>query len=117
MIIVNNSYFQIIPNGFDYGTGEGASLHCIDIFNEIGKLIRQLEGLPLTVSSVQGVSPVLRYCDVIPPLSRTYVDKKKQRKTKGNCILAPTEDEIKIAPGFVEPIEGIYFCNLRSAHY
>lgn len=80
---------------------------CIDSFNEVGKLIRQLDGLPLTVSSVQGVSPVLRFADVIPPLSRTHVDKKKQRKTKGNCLMAPAEDEVRIAPGFVEPIEGL----------
>lgn len=59
------------------------------------------------MSSVQGISPVLRYADAIPPLSRTHVDNKKQRKCKGNCVLAPTEDEIRIAPGFVEPIEGL----------
>lgn len=74
----------------------------------MGKLIRQLEGLPLTVSSVQGISPVLRYADVVPPLSRTHVDNKKQRKTKGNCIMAPADEEMKIAPGLVEPIEGVY---------
>lgn len=98
-----------MPIGFEYGTGEGASLCCIDSFNEVGKCIRELEGLPLTVSSVQGVSPVLRYADVIPPLSRTHVDNKKQRKIKENCILAPTEEKIKIAPGLVEPIEGMFF--------
>jgi len=74
----------------------------------MGKIIRQLEGLPLTVSSVQGISPVLRYADVIPPLSRTHVDNKKQRKTKGNCIMAPTDEEMRIAPGLVQPIEGVY---------
>lgn len=105
----NHNLFQIVPIGFDYGTGEGASLACIDSFIEIGKAIRQLEGLPLIVNSVQGVSPVLRYTDAVPPLSRTYVDMKKQQKFKGNCILAPIENEIKIAPGFVEPIEGILF--------
>lgn len=97
----------LVPIGFDYGTGEAASLCCIDNFNDVGKLIRQLEGLPLTVSSVQGISPVLRYADVIPPLSRTHVDNKKQKKTKGNCIMAPTDEEMKIAPGLVEPIEGV----------
>jgi len=96
-----------VPIGFDYGTGEEASLCCIDSFNEVGKSIRQLEGLPLIVNSVQGVSPVLRYADVIPPLSRTHIDNKKQKKTKGNCTLAPSDDKIKIAPGLVEPIEGI----------
>lgn len=101
-----------MPLRFDYGTGEGASLYCIDSFNEVGKIIRQLEGLPLTVSSVQGISPVLRYADVIPPLSRTHLDNKKVRKTKGNCILAPTDDEIKIAPGYVEPIEGMCCLNV-----
>lgn len=65
----------------------------------------------MTISSVQGISPVLRYSDVIPPLSRTHVDNKKQRKTKGNCILAPTEEDIKIAPGLVEPIEGMHQVN------
>jgi len=100
--------FQVVPIGFDYGTGEAASLCCIDNFNDVGKLIRQLEGLPLTVSSVQGISPVLRFADVIPPLSRTHTDNKKQRKTKGNCVMAPTDEEIKITPGLVEPIEGVY---------
>jgi U3 small nucleolar RNA-associated protein 22 len=98
-----------VPIGFEYGTGEAASLCCIDTFNEVGKSIRSLEGLPLTVNSVQGISPVLRYADVIPPLSRTHVDNKKKRKTKGNCILTPTDEEIKIAPGLVEPIEGMLF--------
>lgn len=101
-----------MPVGFDYGTGEGASLCCIDSFNEVGKSIRQLEGLPLVVNSVQGISSVLRFADVIPPLSRTHVDNKKLRKTKGNCIMAPTDEETKIAPGFVKPIEGIFFFTL-----
>lgn len=61
------------------------------------------------MNSVQGVSPVLRYADVIPPLSRSHVDNKKQKNTKGSCFLAPTEEEIKIAPGFVKPIEGMNF--------
>jgi len=60
------------------------------------------------VSSVQGVSSVLRYTSVIPPLSRTHVDNKKQRKTNGNCTLLPIENEMKIVPGLVEPIEGKY---------
>lgn len=104
---------QILPIGFEYGTGENASLCCIDSFNELGKTIRQLEGLPLTVNSVQGISPVLRYADVIPPLSRTHMDNTKKKNTKGNCILAPTQDEIKIALGFVEPIEGVYYIIFR----
>lgn len=106
-----------MPIGFDYGTGEGASLCCIDSFNEVGKIIRQLEGLPLTVNSVQGISPVLRYTDVIPPLSRTHMDSKKKKNIKGNCILAPIEEEIKIALGFVEPIEGIKFLILVIVKY
>ncbi|XP_050522298.1 nucleolar protein 6 [Daktulosphaira vitifoliae] len=94
------------PIGFEYGTGEDASMRCIDSFNEVGKAIRELDGLPLTVTSVQGVSPVLRYTDVIPPLSRSHTDEKRIKNTKGNCVLAST-DEMKIVPGYVQPIEGI----------
>ncbi|XP_050422991.1 nucleolar protein 6 [Adelges cooleyi] len=103
--VLNNPF--ITPIGFEYGTGESASMHCIDNFNEVGKAIRELEGLPLIVNSVQGVSAVLRYADVIPPLSRSHADDKKTKKTKGKCVLASTDDELKIAPGFVQPIEGI----------
>lgn len=100
-----------MPIGFDYGTGEGASLRCIDSFNEIGEAIRKLENLPLTVNSVQGISPVLRYTDVIPPLSRTYMHTKIQKNTRGSCLLTPTEAEMKAGPGYitgyVKPIEGM----------
>lgn len=101
-----------MPIGFDYGTGEGASLCCIDSFNEIGNAIRQLKNLPLTVNSVQGISPVLRYTDVIPPLSRTYMHNNKiQTNTRGSCVLPPPEAEMQARPGYitgyVKPIEGM----------
>lgn len=48
-----------------YGTGEEANVLVIRSFDTLSKMLRGLSDLPLTVTSVQGVSPIFRYTEVV----------------------------------------------------
>lgn len=46
---------------------EARSLEIIKVFDEVAKCLRSLNDLPLSIVSVQGISPVFRYCDIDLP--------------------------------------------------
>ena len=45
-------------------SGEEENLAVIQAYTNLSKSLRQLDKLPLTITSVQGVSPVFRYAEV-----------------------------------------------------
>ncbi|XP_022104719.1 nucleolar protein 6-like [Acanthaster planci] len=49
------------------GTGEEENMTLVQAYNEVCKDLRGLKGFPLVMTSVQGISPVLRYTEVFPP--------------------------------------------------
>uniref|UniRef100_A0A2R5L987 Nucleolar protein 6 n=1 Tax=Ornithodoros turicata TaxID=34597 RepID=A0A2R5L987_9ACAR len=55
------------PQRAPYGTGEETNLIVIKTYDEFSKQLRKLSDLPLEVSSVQGISAVLRSTEVFPP--------------------------------------------------
>uniref|UniRef100_A0A8D0GV09 Nucleolar protein 6 n=1 Tax=Sphenodon punctatus TaxID=8508 RepID=A0A8D0GV09_SPHPU len=48
------------------GTGEEAMLRIVRSYDDLSRKLWNLEGLPLTVTAVQGTHPALRYTDVTP---------------------------------------------------
>ncbi|XP_059610144.1 nucleolar protein 6 [Phlebotomus argentipes] len=51
---------------------EMMSLHVIQEFDALGKILRSLEDLPLEITGVQGTSAVFRYCDPIENFPNGY---------------------------------------------
>lgn len=51
----------------DSGTGEEAMVSIVCSYDDLSRKLWNLEGLPLTVTAVQGVHPALRYTDVSVP--------------------------------------------------
>lgn len=49
------------------GTGEEAMVSIVCSYDDLSRKLWNLEGLPLTVTAVQGVHPALRYTDVSVP--------------------------------------------------
>ncbi|XP_038078124.1 nucleolar protein 6-like [Patiria miniata] len=49
------------------GTGEEENVTVLQVYNELSKDLRGLKGFPLVMTSVQGISPTLRYTEVFPP--------------------------------------------------
>lgn len=95
----------MIPNGFDYGTGEEAARHVIDAYDKLTKQLRAISDLPLDISSIQGVSPVFRFCDVFPPLAGYHASGKETIIDEGkSCLLL--KDKLFKAPRYTAPVEG-----------
>lgn len=75
---VPNICMHYVANQFDVAirtrsikendTGEGRALKAIHTFDELSKEMRNITSIPLTITTVLGVDPVFRYCDLETPL-------------------------------------------------
>ncbi|GIY22546.1 nucleolar protein 6 [Caerostris darwini] len=74
------------PDFPSYGTGEEAHLAVMKSFNSLSNELRGLNGLPLLISSVQGVSPSFRHSEVFPPLSVTHIGNSKNTFVSGHFL-------------------------------
>ena len=70
----------------EYGTGEEALNSIIVSLEELVKKVRQIKKLPLSVSSLQGISPAFRGADVWP-----QVPVKEDSETPGIRAVTPHE--------------------------
>ncbi|KAL0192859.1 hypothetical protein M9458_011155, partial [Cirrhinus mrigala] len=86
----------------DHTTGEEESLEVVQSYDDLSKKLWQLEGLPLSITSVQGAHQALRYTQVFPPvpvkLDYWFFDKKK-----GGLGVIPKES--KPCPYYITPIK------------
>ncbi|XP_066994077.2 nucleolar protein 6 isoform X2 [Anabrus simplex] len=98
---------QVLPPSISYGTGEEQTLALLHSFDGLAKQLRQVKDIPLDVSSVQGISPVFRFCEVFPPIAAD-VSIKRVQKYVGNTLLL-TEDLLKHnrVPAWIPPIEAV----------
>lgn len=94
----------MIPEGFEYGTGEEACNSVIQSYDRLAKQLRELPDMPLDVSSVQGVGPVFRGADVFPPLARTGRPQAKAGVQGSSCWLLASN--LGKAPEYITPVEG-----------
>ncbi|XP_055936772.1 nucleolar protein 6-like [Argiope bruennichi] len=89
---------MILSSDFSpYGTGEEAHMAIMQSFNALCKQLRNLNGLPLLIASVQGVSPSFRFSEVFPPLSVMHKNDPKVTYVDGH-ILKLHEGSIGVPP-------------------
>ncbi|XP_051960770.1 nucleolar protein 6 isoform X2 [Xyrauchen texanus] len=83
-------------------TGEEESLKVVQAYDDLSRKLWQLEGLPLSITSVQGAHQALRYTQVFPPvpvkLAYSFFDREKNR-----LGLVPKDD--KPCPIYITPIK------------
>lgn len=91
-------------------TGEEESLKVVQCFDDLSRKLWKLEGLPLSITSVQGAHPALRYTQVFPPvpvkLAYSYFDREKTCRA-----LVPQKD--KPCPYYITPIKVI--CHMEGS--
>uniref|UniRef100_A0A8C3CG05 Nucleolar protein 6 n=1 Tax=Cairina moschata TaxID=8855 RepID=A0A8C3CG05_CAIMO len=94
----------------DSGTGEEAMVSIVCSYDDLSRKLWNLEGLPLTVTAVQGVHPALRYTDVFPPIPmKPIYSFHKQIRTKR--LLIPSEE--KPCPAYIAPMKII--CHMEGS--
>ncbi|XP_068167912.1 nucleolar protein 6 [Antennarius striatus] len=91
-------------------TGEEESLVVIQSYDDLSRKLWRLEGLPLSITAVQGAHPALRYTQVFPPvplkLDHSFFDKERFSKS-----LLPKEG--KPCPAYITPITVI--CHMEGS--
>uniref|UniRef100_A0ACB8EP53 Nucleolar protein 6 n=1 Tax=Sphaerodactylus townsendi TaxID=933632 RepID=A0ACB8EP53_9SAUR len=87
------------------GTGEEAMMDVVRSYDDLSRKLWNLEGLPLTVTAVQGTHPALRYTDVFPPVPMkpdyAYYAWNKDRES-----LVPLA--AKPCPAYISPMRGMF---------
>ncbi|XP_018425159.1 PREDICTED: nucleolar protein 6 [Nanorana parkeri] len=92
------------------GTGEEQMASVIQSYDDLSRKLWNLEDLPLTVTSVQGTHPSLRYTDVFPPLV-VKPEWSFFKTVSENKSLVPLVD--KPSPAYVSPIKVI--CHMEGS--
>lgn len=77
--------------------GEEKHILFLEKFNILYKQLRQLEGLPLIISSIQGASAVFRFTDVFPPSPSCTVNKTV-------CFISEDRAKLKTKRKIIPPL-------------
>nr|XP_061811481.1 nucleolar protein 6-like [Nerophis lumbriciformis] len=91
-------------------TGEEEGLRVVQSYDDLSRKLWKLEELPLSITSVQGAHPSLRYTQVFPPLPLKF-DYSFFDKRRGFQLLVPKEG--KPCPAYVTPITVI--CHMEGS--
>ncbi|KAK5871329.1 hypothetical protein PBY51_004214 [Eleginops maclovinus] len=102
---------DVIKTGSEVpSTGEEESLLVVQSYDDLSRKLWRLEGLPLSVTAVQGAHPALRYTQVFPPvplkLDYSFFDREKTSRS-----LMPKEG--KPCPAYITPIKVI--CHMEGS--
>ncbi|XP_012671410.2 nucleolar protein 6 [Clupea harengus] len=100
----------IIVRQENCGTGEEESLKVVQSYDDLSRKLWQLENLPLSITSVQGAHPALRYTQVVPPVP-VRLDYKRFAREKNSRALVPQEG--KPCPVYITPIKVI--CHMEGS--
>ena len=74
-------------------------------FDSLSKMLRQLEGLPLDITSVQGTSSILRFSNIYPTPPQRFFSSKLLTEVKESCLsIKETPNGIPKVPKHIEPI-------------
>ena len=92
------------------GTVEEITLSALSSFDNLSKQLKELDEIPLTVTSVQGTSSILRYSDPFPLLPNASTTIKKSISCRNNFSIFDENQILKHMPLYVPLIEGI--CSL-----
>ncbi|KAA8592916.1 hypothetical protein FQN60_018371 [Etheostoma spectabile] len=102
---------DVIKTGSELpSTGEEESLRVVQSYDDLSRKLWRLEGLPLSITAVQGAHPALRYTQVFPPLplklDYSFFDREKTSRS-----LVPKEG--KPCPAYITPITVI--CHMEGS--
>ncbi|XP_068994430.1 nucleolar protein 6 [Embiotoca jacksoni] len=102
---------DVIETGSEVpSTGEEESLLVVQSYDDLSRKLWRLEGLPLSITAVQGAHPALRYTQVFPPrqlkLDYSFFDREKISRA-----LVPKEG--KPCPAYITPITVI--CHVEGS--
>ncbi|XP_077202809.1 nucleolar protein 6-like [Paroedura picta] len=92
------------------GTGEEAMVDTVRSYDDLSRKLWNLEGLPLTVTAVQGAHPALRYTDVFPPLP-VKPDYAYYARNKDLGFLLPLAE--KPCPVYISPMKVL--CHMEGS--
>ncbi|XP_069482963.1 nucleolar protein 6 [Ambystoma mexicanum] len=92
------------------GTGEEQIINTVKSYDDLSRNLWSLDGLPLTVTSVQGTHSVLRYTDVFPPVP-VKPDYEFHQQVKQRNSLIPLLE--KPCPAYVAPLKVI--CHMEGS--
>ncbi|XP_026569693.1 nucleolar protein 6 [Pseudonaja textilis] len=92
------------------GTGEEEMVGLIRSYDDLSRKLWHLEGMPLTVTAVQGAHPALRYTETFPPVP-VKPDYTFHGKIKDRASFLPMAG--KPCPAFVAPIKVI--CQMEGS--
>ncbi|XP_074526984.1 nucleolar protein 6 [Halichoeres trimaculatus] len=102
---------DVIKTGSEVpSTGEEESLRVVQSYDDLSRKLWKLEGLPLSITAVQGAHPALRYTQVFPPvpmkLDYSFFDREKTSRS-----LVPKEE--RPCPAYITPITVI--CHMEGS--
>nr|XP_042706650.1 nucleolar protein 6 isoform X1 [Chrysemys picta bellii] len=92
------------------GTGEEAMVSIVRSYDDLSRKLWNLEGLPLTVTAVQGTHPALRYTDVFPP-TPMKPDYSYHMRIKDKESLLPLAQ--KPCPAYIAPMKVV--CHMEGS--
>ncbi|KAF7651428.1 hypothetical protein LDENG_00111260 [Lucifuga dentata] len=102
---------DVIKTGSEMpSTGEEESLKVVQSYDDLSRKLWRLEDLPLSITSVQGAHPALRYTQVFPPVP-LKMDYSFFETEKISRSLVPKEG--KPCPAYITPITVI--CHMEGS--
>uniref|UniRef100_A0A8C3GAH7 Nucleolar protein 6 n=1 Tax=Cyclopterus lumpus TaxID=8103 RepID=A0A8C3GAH7_CYCLU len=102
---------DVIKTGSEVpSTGDEESLLVVQSYDDLSRKLWRLEGLPLSITAVQGAHPALRYTQVFPPVP-LKVDYSFFDREKTSRSLVPKEG--KPCPAYITPITVI--CHMEGS--
>ncbi|KAM6944800.1 nucleolar protein 6 [Lycodopsis pacificus] len=111
MRYVGSMVDDVIKTGREVpSTGEEGSLLVVQSYDDLSRKLWRLEGLPLSITAVQGAHPALRYTQVFPPVP-LKVDYSFFDREKASRSLVPQEG--KPCPAYITPITVI--CHMEGS--
>ncbi|XP_048851490.1 nucleolar protein 6 isoform X2 [Brienomyrus brachyistius] len=91
-------------------TGDEESLRIVQSYDDLSRKLWQLEGLPLSITSVQAAHPALRYSQVFPPVPHKLQYSFFGREKVTGALL-PLEN--KPCPAYIPPLKVI--CHMEGS--
>lgn len=79
----------------------------LSAFDGLSKELRDLDDIPLSITSIQGTSPIFRYSEPFPLLPNAMSTLKKATTSLNNVTIFKDDQILKHMPLFVPPVEGI----------
>ncbi|KAJ1957642.1 U3 snoRNP protein [Dispira parvispora] len=112
---LGNLYRLIQPAlRFEQGNPEGSFLPAVNDFQELERIIRELDDLPLAVSNIYSIAPELRYTSVNPPQpSGSWNNSDKLRDN----YISPMEVNVQFETSSQWPADLVAVQKLKTALY